>query len=48
MVYDRLIGTGFLKGYDVWINHGEEIPSPVQTNVDMEDQEDSHRPFLKK
>lgn len=28
VVYDHLIAKGFLKGYNVWVNHGEEIPTP--------------------
>ena len=41
MVYDHLIATGFLKGYNVWIHHEEEVPSTIKSNDDMIDNEDS-------
>ena len=41
MVYDHLIATGFLKGYNVWIHHGKEIPSTTKSDYDMIDNEDS-------
>ncbi|KAG5042467.1 hypothetical protein JHK87_006382 [Glycine soja] len=43
VIYDHLIAKSFLKGYyDVWVNHGEKIPSRMKMNVIMEDQKDSH------
>ena len=27
VVYDHLIVIGFVKGYNIWVNHGEEISS---------------------
>lgn len=42
VVYDHLIATSFLKGYEVWVNHGKEIPSHVISDDDMEDREDLH------
>jgi len=41
VVYDHLIAIGFLKGYTIWVNHGEEIPSRVLNDDDMDNQEDS-------
>jgi len=41
VVYDHLIATGFLKGYNVWIHHEEEVPSTIKSNDDMIDNEDS-------
>ena len=41
VVYDHLIATGFLKGYKVWIHHGEEISSTTKSDDDMIDNEDS-------
>jgi len=40
MVYDHLIAIGFLKGYTIWVNHGEEIPSRVVNDDDTDNQED--------
>jgi len=38
VVYDHLIAIGFLKGYKIWVNHGEEISSlPIVNDDDMED-----------
>lgn len=38
MVYDHLIAIGFLKGYNIWVNHGEKIQSlPIVSDEDKED-----------
>ncbi|KAJ1425774.1 Transposase-associated domain [Sesbania bispinosa] len=41
VVYDHLISKGFLKGYDVWVNHGERISSRMVIDDDMEDEDDT-------
>jgi len=42
MIYEYLIITGFLEGYDLWVHHGEKILSPANKDEDMIDNEDSH------
>jgi len=42
VIYEHLIISGFLEGYDLWVHHGEEIPSPTSKDEDMVDDEDSH------
>jgi len=42
VIYKHLIITGFLEGYDLWVHHGGEIPSPTSKDEDMIDNEDSH------
>ncbi|XP_057436928.1 uncharacterized protein LOC130729257 isoform X3 [Lotus japonicus] len=44
VVADHLIAKGFLKGYDVWVHHGEPIRRrfPMEIDDDMEDQEYSN------
>lgn len=39
MVHDRLIVAGFVEGCDIWINHEEDIPSPMKIDKDTKDQE---------
>ena len=41
MIYEHLIITGFLEGYDLWVHYGKEIPSPTSKDEDMIDNEDS-------
>ncbi|CAK8543900.1 unnamed protein product [Lathyrus sativus] len=41
VVRDHLIAVGFVKGYDVWVNHGEDIPSPMKIKEDTKEQENS-------
>jgi len=40
VVYDHLIIIGFLKGYTIWVNYGEEIPSHVLNTDNQEDSRD--------
>ncbi|PNX89948.1 hypothetical protein L195_g046071, partial [Trifolium pratense] len=42
VVRDHLIAAGFVEGYDVWVNHGECMPLPMEIDNDTTDQEDSH------
>lgn len=42
VVYYHLIVSGFLKGYDLWVYHGEETPLPTSKDEDMIHNEDSH------
>ncbi|KAJ1409904.1 Transposase-associated domain [Sesbania bispinosa] len=41
VVHDYLISKGFLKGYDVWVNHGERISLRMVIDDDIEDEDDS-------
>jgi len=40
VVRDHLIVGGFVKGYDVWVNHGEDMPSLMETDEDTNDHDD--------
>jgi len=41
-VYEHLIVTGFLKGYCIWIQHGEKIPRRTnRSDYEMTDNLDS-------
>ncbi|CAJ2674634.1 unnamed protein product [Trifolium pratense] len=42
VVRDHLIAAGFVEGYDVWVNHGECMPLPMEIDNDTTDQEDLH------
>jgi hypothetical protein len=42
VVRNHLIAAGFVEGYDVWVNHGEDMPLPMDVDKDTKDQEDSH------
>ncbi|KAJ1423659.1 Transposase-associated domain [Sesbania bispinosa] len=42
VVFDHLIAKGFLKGYNVWVNHGEEIQLPMEVDDNLEGQENTH------
>nr|XP_027186488.1 uncharacterized protein LOC113784479 [Cicer arietinum] len=41
VVRNHLIEFSFVQGYDVWVNHGEQISLPKEMDDHMEDQEDS-------
>ena len=41
VVRDHLMGSGFLQGYDVWVNHGERITLPMEIDDGVEDNEKS-------
>ncbi|CAK8537405.1 unnamed protein product [Lathyrus sativus] len=41
VVNDHLIAAGFIKGYDVWVNHGDNIPSPIKIDKDTKEQKKS-------
>jgi len=34
VIYEHLIVKGFVKGYHIWIHHGEEIPSHTKRSYD--------------
>ena len=40
VVRDHLIAVGFVNGYDVWVNHGEDIPSPMEIDEDTNGHDD--------
>ncbi|KAK2416365.1 hypothetical protein QL285_038762 [Trifolium repens] len=42
VVRNHLIAAGFVEGYDVWVNHGEDMPLPMDVDKDTKDQQDSH------
>ncbi|XP_058766785.1 uncharacterized protein LOC131640406 [Vicia villosa] len=42
VIKDHLIAKDFLKGYDVWLHHGENLQRSMEIGVAMEDQEGSH------
>ncbi|CAL5193876.1 unnamed protein product [Lathyrus oleraceus] len=41
VVHDHLIAAGFVEGYDVWVNHGEDISSSMTINKDTKEQDNS-------
>ncbi|XP_057429566.1 uncharacterized protein LOC130722756 [Lotus japonicus] len=42
VILDHLVANDFLKGYDVWVHHGEQIERPMEVDDIIADQEDSH------
>ncbi|KAJ1390448.1 Transposase-associated domain [Sesbania bispinosa] len=41
VVYNHLVATGFVEGYNVWVHHGERTSRPLEIDKDIEDEEDS-------
>src|ERR1044072_556368 len=42
VILDHLVAKGFLKGYDVWVHHGERTGRLMEVDDDKTNQDDSH------
>jgi hypothetical protein len=41
-VYDHLVAFGFVEGYKVWTNHGEERSKATKIDDHMDAEDESH------